>query len=117
MGHPWNRVVYTTIMACMVLRPPHPRRRTRHLENHRQAVWKRPTVLHLLLREIKKYRRLRKEAAGRGGAVVAAEVEDESVDLTVESLSTIVDDLMPAAADKHGGTREAWIAAIRKCPW
>lgn len=75
-------------------------------------------MLHLLLRAIKKHRRLRKEAAGGGGAVVAAEEEDEGkIGLTVESLSTIVRELMPAAADKHGGTCEAWIAAIRKCPW
>lgn len=85
-------------------------------------------MLHLLLRAIQKDRRLRRGVpwvGGRGGGGVAAlrrageeeEEERRKIDLTNDSLSRIVRELMPAAADKNGATCEAWIAAIRKCPW
>eukprot|EP00752_Nemacystus_decipiens_P010372 g9242.t1 len=86
-----------------------------------ETVWKRPTVLHLLLRAIQKDRRLRREAPWAGGTGFKEEEEEEEgrrkIDLTDESLLEMMNQHMPAGADKHGATREAWIAAIRKCPW
>lgn len=82
-------------------------------------MWKRPTVLHLLLRAIQKDRLLRREAP----CARAAEKEEEEeegcrrIDLTDDSLSMMMRELMPAGADRDGATCEAWIAAIRKCPW
>lgn len=71
-------------------------------------------MLHLLLKTIAKDKRLREEATWAGGAEEAGERE---IVLTDESLVTIVRDLVPPPADGNGVTSEAWIAAIRNCPW
>ncbi|CAM9379052.1 unnamed protein product [Scytosiphon promiscuus] len=89
--------------------------RTAATDREMEAVWKRPTVLHLLLRAIKKDRRLRREAPWASAAASAE--EEAEIDLTDECLFSMVHELLPAAADGEGGTCEAWIAAIRKCPW
>ncbi|CAM9684623.1 unnamed protein product, partial [Ectocarpus sp. 6 AP-2014] len=81
------------------------------------AVWERPTALHLLLRAIQKDRRLRRGAPWEGGGGGEEKEEEGKIDLTDESLSSTVRELMPAAADGGGAPCEAWIAAIRKCPW
>lgn len=74
-------------------------------------------MLHLLLRAIQKDRCLRREASCAGAEFEEEEEGRREIDLSDESLSTMVRELIPAGADKNGATCETWIAAIRKCPW
>lgn len=70
-------------------------------------------MLHLLLRAIAKDGQRRREARWVGGVEGG---DAGKLDLTDESLTALVHELMPAEADGNGVTCESWIAAIRKCP-
>lgn len=91
-----------------------------------QGIWKRPTVLHLLLRAIEKHRRRCNDIAWAGGftGVEGAPVSSVSaakIHLSDVSVEEMVREVMQGSEGAETGSathalRVAWVDAIRKCP-